>query len=202
LARLAGLPAGAAGALMSVYTGSLLASTATPLWSSVPRLLPALFGASAASTAAAAVSLTLQATGAPEEEETAVENFALAAGAAELALVEATRRSWREQGVDGPLGEEPMASGLHLGAIGLGIVVPLAIHGLQALTGRRSRMASAVAAVSTLIGGFLLRSVVLFGGKHSAHQPEDYFRLTQPDTPPTPDQERVTESPGREGDVS
>ena len=72
-----------------------------------------------------------------------------------------------------------MASAFRLGAVGLGVVVPLALHGLQALTGRRSRTASTLAALSTLAGGFLLRASVLFAGKHSAHRPQDYFRLTQ-----------------------
>ncbi len=182
LARILGVPAALAGAMMSVYTGSLLASTATPLWSSTPRLLPALFGASAASTASAAISLTLQVTGASEEEQRPVERFALAAGAAELALAETTRRSWQEQGVDEPLREGPLGPALQVGAIGLGVVVPLAIHGYQALTGKRSRTASTVAALATLAGGFLLRSAVLFAGNRSARQPEANFRLAQPGT--------------------
>ena len=67
LSRLLGVPAGLAGAVMSCYTGVLLASTSTPLWASVYRLLPALFGASAASTACAALSLAVKATGGSEE---------------------------------------------------------------------------------------------------------------------------------------
>lgn len=184
MARLFGLPAGAAGALMSVYTGTLLASTSTPLWAAAPRLLPALFGASAASTAAAAVSLTLRASGAPEEEQHRVEQVATVAGIAELVLVEANRRNWKAQELDAPLREEPISAAFHLGAIGLGVVVPLAIHGFQALTGRRSRTASLVAAVSTLAGGFLLRSAIVFAGNRSARRPQDYFRFTRPEASP------------------
>lgn len=180
LARLFDLPAAAAGTMMSVYTGTLLAATNTPLWATVPRLLPALFGASAASTAAAAISLTLAATGEADEEGRAVDHFALAAGATELALVESARRHWRAQELDGPLREEPLASAFRFGALGLGVVLPLALHGLQLLAGRRSRTVSTLAAVSTLAGGFLLRASLLFGGKQSAHRPEDYFKITQP----------------------
>jgi formate-dependent nitrite reductase membrane component NrfD len=183
LARFFGVPAGAAGAVMSVYTGTLLSATSTPLWAGVPRLLPALFGASAASTAAAALSLALEKADAPEEEHHAVGRFALAAGAAELALATATRQTWRREGLDEPLREEPMASALRLGVFGLGVAVPLVIHGLQALTGRRSRAASVLAAVSALAGGYALRSVVLFAGNRSAHRPQDYFHFTQPGGP-------------------
>ena len=36
----------------------------------------------------------------------------------------------------------------------------------------------ALASAATLIGGFLLRAVLIFGGNRSARQPGDYFRLT------------------------
>jgi formate-dependent nitrite reductase membrane component NrfD len=179
LSRVLGVPAGLAGAVMSIYTGVLLAATSTPLWASVYRLLPALFGASAASTAAAALSLTVKATGGSAEEERALDRFALAAASTELVLATATREAWRREGLDEPVREEPISSALSLGAIGLGVVVPLAIHGVQALTGRRSRTASTVAALSTLVGGLLLRAVVVKGGNRSGRRPEDYFKLAQ-----------------------
>lgn len=185
LARVCGLPAGWTGAMMSVYTGSLLAATSTPLWASVYRLLPALFGTSAASTASAALSLTMEATAASEEEHRRLEKFALISTAAELALASATQKQWRDQGLDGPLRRQPTAAAFRLGAVGLGMIVPLAVHGYQALTGRRSRAASTVAAVSALIGGFCLRASILKAGNESARRPQDYFRMTQPARLPT-----------------
>jgi formate-dependent nitrite reductase membrane component NrfD len=179
LARLLGIPAGLAGAMMSVYTGTLLASTSTPLWASTPRLLPALFGTSAASTAAAALTLVQEAGAEPAEERSALGAFSLVTGAAELALAAATRQSWQEQELDEPLREEPLASTFRLGAIGLGVVVPLVIHGIEAVTGRPSRVGSTVAAVSTLVGGFLLRASVLFAGNESGRRAKDYFRAAQ-----------------------
>jgi formate-dependent nitrite reductase membrane component NrfD len=195
LARLCGLPAGVAGALMSVYTGTLLAATSTPLWACLPRLVPALFGASAAATAAAAVSVAQELTGAPEGEKEAVGRFALAAGGAELALAAAADRGMHRQGLDEPLRRDPRVAALGVGAVGLGMVVPLVIHGWQALTGRRSRAASLLAAGSALAGGFLLRAAVLFAGNQSARRPEDYFRFTQP--PPAAGENRLrNEEPG------
>ncbi len=180
LARTAGVPAGIAGMLMSVYTGTLLAATSTPLWASTPRLLPALFGSSAASTASAALTLSLQATDAREVDQEAIERFAAIAEGAELVAAGALHVAWSEARVDGPLWQEPDYRMIRYGAIGLGVVAPLAIHGVQALTGRRSRLASAVAAVSTLVGGFLLRHVILKAGQESARRPRDYFQFTQP----------------------
>ncbi len=184
LGRVFGVPAGLAGMMMSVYTGSLLAATSTPLWAAVYRHLPALFGASAASTAAAALTLSLEAADAPEAEHHAVEHFALVAGAAELALAAATEHRWAEHGVADAIQDEPAFSAYYLGAVGLGMVVPLAIHAVQAVTGRRSRTASTLAAVSALVGGYCLRAVVLKAGNRSARRPRDYFQLSQAEKVP------------------
>jgi formate-dependent nitrite reductase membrane component NrfD len=180
-ARLPGLPAAGAGAVMSCYTGSLLAATSTPLWAAVPRLLPALFGTSAASTAVAALTLTLEACGVSEEEQRPLEKLALLAAGTELVLLTAARNSWKEQQIDEPLQEEPERLKFHLGVVATGVLLPLAIHGLQTLTGRRSRAATLLAAGSALLGGFLLRSTILSAGNRSARRPQDYFYFTQPD---------------------
>jgi formate-dependent nitrite reductase membrane component NrfD len=178
LARWAGLPAAIFGSVMSVYTGTLLAATSTPLWAGVYRLLPALFASSAASTASAALTLTLQATGAPEEAHRPLATFELVAAGAELALLTATRRQWQQQGLDEPLRRPPAATAF-LGAIGLGAALPLVVRGAAVLLGRRSKRASTVAAVGTLLGGFMLRAVVLRAGNESARRPRDYFDATQ-----------------------
>ncbi len=178
-ARRLGVPAGGVGALMSVYTGSLLAATSTPFWAAAPRLLPALFGASAASTAAAAISLTLEATGGTEREHRRVGSFALVAAGAELALAAAARENWHAEGLDEPLRGQPQQAEFRLGVVGLGMLVPLAVHGVQTLLGRRSRTASLLAASAALMGGLLLRSVILNAGNRSARRPEDYFHFTR-----------------------
>jgi Fe-S-cluster-containing dehydrogenase component len=65
-AKLIQLPAAAAGAGMSSYTGALLSATSTPLWSAAPRLLSARFACSAMATAAASLSLLECWRGSPE----------------------------------------------------------------------------------------------------------------------------------------
>jgi formate-dependent nitrite reductase membrane component NrfD len=174
-ARLFGLPAAIAGALMSVYTGALLAATSTPLWAIAPRHLPALFGASATASASAALSLVVEITGAPRQALRRLERLALAASGAELALALATQRHWRANGLAGPLDQPRLAAGYRLGAAG-----PLVVHALHVLAGQESRRLSTLAAASTLVGGYLLRAVLVFAGQESGRRPEDYFRMAQP----------------------
>lgn len=180
LGRIFGLPAAAAGGVVSYYTAPLLSATSVPLWASVNRLLPPMFSASAAANASSALSLSLQAVDAPQAPRERLETFETIMETAEMATATAMSRKWQREGLKGPLTEQPLSSVYHLGAIGLGVVVPLAIHGVQMLTGRKSRTASTVAAVSTLVGGFCLRAAMVFGGRKSAERPQDYYRYTQP----------------------
>ena len=180
-ARLAGLPAAGAGMVMSCYTGSLLSATSVPFWASAYRLLPSLFGASAMSTGAAATSLAMDKAGVSEEAHASLEKIALVASATELALTLACDRQWKADGVDTPLHEKKdVKLAYRLGVLGLGILVPLAIHAIQAITGRRWPWASRLADASTLAGGFVQRAVLTFGGNDSAARPRDYFEFTQP----------------------
>jgi protein NrfD len=185
LTRVVALPAAALGAIMSVYTGALLASTSVPLWASASRLLPALFGASATATAASALALAGEASGASETDRPPLEWLALTAGAAELGLALTTEAQWRRRGVASPLGRPAIAVAYRAGALGLGMIAPLAIHAAGLAGGRRSRAAAIFAAVATLAGGYALRTTLVFAGNDSARRPADYFRFTQPlPTPP------------------
>ena len=179
LGRWLSVPAALAGATMATYTGALLATTSTPLWASGERLLPALFGTSAASTATAALSLAQHLQG-HSGSATRVEHLAFMAGAAELVIASATDRRWRQQGVAAPLRQARTAAAYRLGFGGLGIMAPLILHGINLLTRRRSRATSIVAAVATLAGGYLLRSTLISAGNQSAQRAHDYLRFTQP----------------------
>jgi formate-dependent nitrite reductase membrane component NrfD len=181
LARLAGLPAAAAGMIMSCYTGSLLSATSVPFWASVYRLLPPLFGTSAMSTGAAATSLAMDKAGVSEEAHASLERIALVAGAAELALTIACNRQWKQSHTGSPLERKRgVALAYRFGVLGLGILVPLVIHAIHVFTGRRAPWASKLADISALTGGFIQRAALTFGGNDSASRPEDYFRFTQP----------------------
>jgi hypothetical protein len=44
-----------------------------------------------------------------------------------------------------------------------------------------------LAALATLVGGFVERAVIVFAGNASALRPQDYFRIAQSDTMPSGD---------------
>jgi formate-dependent nitrite reductase membrane component NrfD len=174
-------PAAATGGLMACYTGTLLSTTSVPFWAAVPVHLPIVFGTSAAATASAALTLSLKWAGAAGPVVRRLEHVKTVAAGAEVAAHAAIRQKWRRERVDSPLRQEPLRTAYWAGAVGAGVAVPLAIAGFQKLTGRRSTTATIAAATATLVGGFLLRAVVTFGGRSSVKDPRDYFQMTQPD---------------------
>lgn len=182
LARLASLPAALAGGVVSLYTGTLLASTSTPFWSSSFPYLSSLFSSSAASTAVAALTLAGHATKTPKNARKRLSLLAIVSGTAELVLALLVDRNWRRKKVGTPLEQEPLRSTWNLGVLGMGIIAPLSMHLGEVLSRRESRVSSIISAVITLVGGFLLRAVFVFGGNKSAQLPKDYLRMTQPDS--------------------
>jgi protein NrfD len=180
LARVASLPAALAGGIVSLYTGTLLAATNTPLWGSAFPFLSSLFASSAASTATAALTLAMNATDAPESTRRRLGWFALIAGGAELFFATRIERNWQRRHVAGPIEQPPIGPTWRFGVLGLGIIVPLIVHAVEILRGRESRRVSALAAGAMLVGGYILRAVFIFGGIQSGRRPEDYFRFTRP----------------------
>jgi len=179
LARLAGLPAAVSGALLATYTGSLLAATSTPLWAVAYRSLPAMFGASATATATALLTLILHCLPDTEPSVRRLERLALMASISELVFNAKVDAQWQRERVRSPL-EKPAAGATYrLGVLGLGIITPLLVHSLQALTGREMRTASVLASAAALAGGYLQRGVLLMAGKQSAEHPQEYFRIAQ-----------------------
>jgi formate-dependent nitrite reductase membrane component NrfD len=180
-ARAFGLPATGAGAIVATYTGTLLGSTSNPLWARASQFLPALFGISAAATSTAALTLAAHASGASRITARRLERLAAMIAAIEFLASAALDRHWERANLAAPLKETPTATAYRAGYKGLGIAVPLLIHGVSVATGRRSRRASMFAAAATLIGGYFLRSVIVHAGRDSARRPEDYFQVTAAD---------------------
>ena len=143
------------GFFLASYTGVLLSSSALPFWSDA-RLMGALFLASGASTGMAAISLILFVTGG-------------SAGTGWRKVKRADRYSMLFELVllavfIGVLGSaaKPITSGHFAplfwgGLIGVGLVIPLLID----FVGHRVKALSVVAAALVLVGGFVLRYVVL-----------------------------------------
>ncbi len=143
------------GFFLASYTGVLLSVTAQPFWSDA-RLMGALFLASGASTGMAAVSLILAVTGdAPGEGMARVkqaDRYSMIIELVMLAIFLAVLGSAAKPIVSGHFA--PLFWG---GLVVVGLVVPLVLdfvgHGRKAL--------GAVSAVLVLVGGFILRYVMV-----------------------------------------
>jgi len=146
---------GAAGFFVAGYTGVLLAVTNRPIWSDTP-MLSMLFVVSAASTSAALIMLLAHRSGSTtpglddlhrlDVSVTAIELLVLLAVIASLGPV---ARAWLN------------VWGVLLAvAAGLGMIAPLILnwrgHGLRGMK---------TIAVLVLIGGFLLRMVIVFSSE-------------------------------------
>ncbi|MGD9613870.1 MAG: NrfD/PsrC family molybdoenzyme membrane anchor subunit [Alphaproteobacteria bacterium] len=168
-AWIAQIPAALTGAAISTYTGPLLAATSTPLWAALPKLLPAVFGASAMASAAAALLLTTP--GGAEREP--LRRIELVASTVEIAILVLIPTKLRIEGVRTTIGIGPVLAAA---------CVPLIEYGAQTVAGRASRAPrfGTLAAAAVLGGAFLLRHLVLQSGNRSAKRPRDHFRFSWP----------------------
>jgi formate-dependent nitrite reductase membrane component NrfD len=157
VAKLVAVPGGAFGVVLAGYTGVLLAVTNRPIWADSPWL-GALFLASGASTAAAAVALLSARRGAARSTLTWLASFDARALVVELVLLivfivslGTVARVWLS--VWGVL--------LLVGVVGAGILWPLRLH-LKPAAGRGVLWNPAV---MVLLGGLLLRAVVMLASE-------------------------------------
>jgi len=143
------------GFFLASYTGVLLSATAQPFWSEA-RLMGALFLASGASTGMAAISLILALSGAGPAEGMArvkqADRYSMMIELVMLALFLAVLGSAAKPIISGHLA--PLFWG---GLVAVGLVIPLILefvgHGRAAL--------GTVSAVLVLVGGFILRYVIV-----------------------------------------
>jgi formate-dependent nitrite reductase membrane component NrfD len=181
-ARAAQLPAAALGAAMSTYTGALLGATSNPLWAAGHRLIPALFGASAMASAAAALSLTARG-----PSSAALQRVEAAASAVELCLLPMLGARLRTAGIRTAVSPTPSmlaAAAPVLHQIAGAIESPRAGRDGPPVSSpaaaRRSAAFGKAAAIAVLAGAFLLRHAVLQAGNRSAQRPRDHFRFARP----------------------
>jgi DMSO reductase anchor subunit len=161
--RMADAAAGVTGALLTTYTGALLADTAVPAWHEARGQLPFLFAAGAATSAGAAATI-LTALSAPAEAGPA-RRLALAGLVAEQAAMQAMERR---------LG--PLASPYHEGAAGrwkkAADLLGLAGGVTLAAAGRRRRAAAVAGGGLLLASALATRFAVFKAGFQSAEDPE------------------------------
>lgn len=143
------------GFFLASYTGVLISTTAQPLWTEA-RLMGALFLASGASTGMAAISLLLFLTGGHTGEGwrkvKRADRFAIVFELVVLILLLAWLGTAAAPLIGGRLA--PLFWG---GLVVAGLLVPLALE----LLGRGTKALSAIAAALVLVGGFILRYVVV-----------------------------------------
>lgn len=155
LRRKVGLVGTLFGFFLASYTGVLLGATAQPLWSDA-RLMGALFLASGASTGLAAVTLLLFLRGGGAGEAWGkikrADRFAIAFELVVLAVFLVTLGSAGQ-----PLTGGPFAALFWGGLVVAGLLIPLALE----FVGHGARLVGAVSAVLVLIGGFVLRYVMV-----------------------------------------
>ena len=162
------------------YTGVLLAVTAVPLWAKNALLLGPLFLSSALSSGAAAITLVLSlGRGTSHHTIRRLERLDTLTLLAELSLIIAARLN------AGPVISRPIRAG-HLGrvfrwgVVGGGIVAPLLLQ-LRNLSRKRAptRGTAILSSLLTLTGGFLLRYVMVMGGRASADDPQATFAFAR-----------------------
>ena len=155
LRRKVGLVGMLFGFFLASYTGVLLSNSALPFWSDA-RLMGALFLASGASTGIAAITLILFLTGDAAGEGWGklkhADRYSMAIELVLLVVLVVLLGAAAR-----PLTGGPLALLFWGGLVGLGLILPLVLD----FAVPRARAIGALAAVLVLIGGFVLRYVVL-----------------------------------------
>lgn len=151
------------GFFLAGYTGMLLSVTNRPIWADT-NLLGLLFLVSGASTAAALLLLlgrSRRAGTAPESLHwlARMEDWVTVLELVVLVLVVLSLGSVAQEWLS--------AWGLLLlvGVVLIGLLIPLALHQRPQLLGRMSGMSVPAAAVLALVGGFILRAVVVLSSE-------------------------------------
>lgn len=166
LADGAGIPLGI---VLAGYTGVLLSTTSTPLWSR-NSWIGALFSASAVSAGSSAVRLVLEVAG---QEGEATEVLGKIETLARVTEVVCHAGFLKTAGsLARPLTQGKYKADYLAGAIGAGIILPELLNRLPVPRAQK-RWLSVAAGILSLLGGFALRSSFVAAGKPSALNPDD-----------------------------
>ena len=151
--------------MLATYPGVLLATTANPLWSR-GRALGALFAAGSIHAGASAVSMALALSGSHTGELARLARVEAIAAAAEATALSAFLVGAGRQARPLLAGRQ---SGLFwLGAVGVGMVLPLLLKALAPRRGRLARLAKTAASALSLAGALALKVAVTRAGRDAA----------------------------------
>jgi hypothetical protein len=157
--RAAELVSGAAGAPLSVYTATLIANTAIPVWHEARQELPFLFGSSAVASAGAAAAIVV-----PTAQAGPARRLAIGGVLAENALFQLMEKRLSLVG-------EPYSTGEAGRYKKLAKACTLGGAALLAGSGRRNRLAAAAGGALVLAGEVAVRWSVFKAGFQSARDP-------------------------------
>jgi formate-dependent nitrite reductase membrane component NrfD len=155
---------------IAAYPGVLLGATARPLFVSA-HWLGALFLAVGAATGGAAIALILSLVGGRAQDSLrrlmGLTAFALIVEAVALALFLVTVAGAGSAGISRAIGQllwGPYSLAFWLGAVGIGLVLPLALQFGGTIKRARPGMVALVS-VLVLVGGFVVKYVVVAAGQ-------------------------------------
>ena len=158
------------GLFLAAYPGVLIGATARPLFVSA-HWLGALFLAVGASTGSAAIALILSVLGATRREALSrlmrFTAFALVVQLAALALFILSVSTAGSAGIARALAQlitGPYGLPFWLGAVVVGILVPLALH-LGGVTRKAAPAMTVLVSVLILVGGFVVKYVIIAAGQ-------------------------------------
>lgn len=157
------------------YTGVLIGTTSTPVWSESP-FVGGLFMASSMSTGTAAVSLAASASGESNAERHALSTISTGSGLVELILLALYLMT------SGPAAR-PLLEGRALSVTLGGVALTGSGVVLDAIAGRLpsgARLLTRLAAICTLAAGAALRFSMVHAGHRSANDREETLRTTAP----------------------
>jgi formate-dependent nitrite reductase membrane component NrfD len=168
--RIFGLSAAAAGGLVSIYMGSEIEETSTPIWIGAFPSLPPLVAATGFSNGAAALSLASLFSRDSEAVRLRMQRMGAVSSALQLAFTGLMYRRLRMSVGRSAIHRRTMA------VIWPSLLVPVLLRACD-MRSRRRALSIAVD-VATLVGGAAILTSLLFAGKKSGKAPRDYFRLT------------------------
>jgi formate-dependent nitrite reductase membrane component NrfD len=184
---------GALGVALGGYTGVVLTSSAVPVWASRGIMLGPLFESTAIATGAAAVNLIGVASGQSSDvARKGVDTIQTAGQIAQLSAALAYELG-RPERISQPLRRGLWGRMYQIGAVGAGVVAPLALRaGVRLLGKHRAPWLYATVSALSLAGALIERLSLVEAGKVSARDPLAYQELTKGapgEARPTPHQQ-------------
>jgi hypothetical protein len=177
LGKVCGSLAAVTGWWLCTYTAALQSATATPLWAGSYKLLAMRYAAGAMSTGAAAACLVALGVAPGFSMALAFGNFAALALLVEFIASRGSARILKRIGAYGPLQEPPWGPVNIIGVQLFGLVIAFALFIAANFFATFALLLAG--SILALVGGLLMRAVIMFTGNESAQRPRDYFRFAR-----------------------